>query len=368
MPDETLFPEPNTQHPTPDTQLILPRVVSTDAEVQTSALERKDAFERNPALYYLNSLGSARSRQTMLGHLRNIARLMGYDFSREQDKHEFLLHVPWQTITYEKVVTLLRKERERGSYTNSEQHLAPSTLNCLRACLRGVAKAAYQLKLMTGDDYQRVGLVKQVRGKRLPPGRALSELEQLQLFETCRRDDSALGRRDAALFALGFGVGLRRAEIVSVTLADYTQSDGALKVIGKGNKQRKCHLDSASQLALLEWLRVRGSAEGPLLCRIRKASKKHPDGEIILNPPLTDKAVWHVLKRRAIEAGVLNVSPHDMRRTYISEMLAKGVGIEMVQQLVGHESPATTARYDRRLESERKAAAQKRGLPFRAKL
>ena len=72
-----------------------------------------------------------------------------------------------------------------------------------------------------------------------------------------------------------------------------------------------------------------------------------------------------ICARRAEEAGVPPFTPHDMRRTYISTLLDRGVDISTVSKLVGHASgPAITAKYDRRDERAKHAAAETIAVPY----
>jgi integrase len=119
------------------------------------------------------------------------------------------------------------------------------------------------------------------------------------------RDSSPAGIRDAALIGVLYGAGLRRSESVRLDLADYNIETGELTIRGaKGRKDRLGYATNGSADALKDWLVTRGGGPGPLFCRINKG------GRITIHR-LTDQAVLHVLKKRAVQASVASFSPHD---------------------------------------------------------
>ena len=102
---------------------------------------------------------------------------------------------------------------------------------------------------------------------------------------------------------------------------------------------------------------VRGREPGPLFCRISKGGNIAVCG-------MTPGAVLLILRKRATQAGVADFSPHDVRRSFISELLDAGADIATVQQLAGHSNVQTTARYDRRGEVGKRKAAELLHVPF----
>ncbi|MEO5727039.1 MAG: site-specific integrase [Byssovorax sp.] len=178
--------------------------------------------------------------------------------------------------------------------------------------------------------------------------------ELAALLGACDRATPS-GVRDAALLGIAYGAGLRRAELVALTLAALDLTTGAIRLIGKGNKERTTYAPAWAVLLVRSWLDVRGHHEGPLFVRIDKAGACDLDG-----PALSDEAVRFLFARLA---GVASFTPHDTRRSCISDLLDAGADISTVQRLAGHASPTVTQRYDRRGErSKRQAAALLRDL------
>jgi site-specific recombinase XerD len=154
-----------------------------------------------------------------------------------------------------------------------------------------------------------------------------------------------------------YAAGLRRAEVVTLNVTDYDPESGTITVQGKGNKERATYIDNGAGDAMRTWLGVRGDAPGPLFCPVTQTS------EVILRP-MTDQAVYAILQSRAKKANVRSFSPHDLRRSCVSDLLDAGMDISVVQRFVGHANVTTTARYDRRGEQAKKKAARSLHVPF----
>jgi site-specific recombinase XerD len=155
-----------------------------------------------------------------------------------------------------------------------------------------------------------------------------------------------------------YAAGLRRAEVVALNVSDYDPETGALVVrSGKGNKERLGYIDDGAAEAMGIWITARGDEPGPLFCPVTQT------GKIIIRQ-ITDQAVYTILRTRAVKAKVRAFSPHDLRRSCVSDLLDAGVDISVVQQFVGHANVTTTARYDRRGEHAKKRAAKSLHVPF----
>jgi integrase/recombinase XerD len=82
---------------------------------------------------------------------------------------------------------------------------------------------------------------------------------------------------------------------------------------------------------------------------------------------MTDHAVYAILQVRALKTGVKLFSPHDLRRTFVSDLLDAGADIVKVAKMAGHDQVQTTARYDRQGEEVKKKAFKLLHVPYRGK-
>jgi integrase len=136
-------------------------------------------------------------------------------------------------------------------------------------------------------------------------------------------------------------------------LADWDGREAAVTVQrGKGNKARTVYLNQGGAAEVAAWIKVRGRREGALFVPVNKG------GRILRQKRLSGPAVGDVVSRRAEQAGIEPLRAHDLRRSYISELLDAGVDLSTVQQMAGHASPVVTSGYDRRPARARKAAAE----------
>ena len=331
--------------------------------------------ETDPALAYLAALAPT-GRRTMRMRLEQVAEML--------TGRKTLRAVPWAKLRYEHVAAIRSVLHERN--------LAPASINATLYAVRGVAKAAWNMGLMGAEDYARIRNVKSSRGSRLPAGRSVASGELAALLEACAKDTSPAGTRDAALIGVLYCGGMRRAEVAALNVENYDAASGAVKVLGKGDKERLIYIVGGAGEALRDWLDWRsagtfadglekqgengnsdaphstlpnpagtgstGSSSTPLFCPILKNGS-------IQKRRMTDQAIYLILQKRAMQAGVLHCSPHDLRRSFVSDLLDREIDIVTVQQLAGHANVSTTARYDRRGERAKVKAANALHLPYR---
>ena len=298
------------------------------------------AGDTHPVAVYLARLAPG-SRATQATALHTIAALVS-----EGALDAWTL--PWAHLRYAHTHAVRALLAER---------YAPATANRFLAALRGVLREAWRLGQMNGEDLARAIDVPAVRGSRLPAGRALTAGELTALFASC--EPTPGGTRDAALLAVLYGGGLRRAEAAGLTLADLNLTEASLRVSGKGNKVRLVYLPAGGINAVQGWLTIRGDHPGPLFHPVNRG------GRILITRALTGPALRDIVRRRAAKADVADLGCHDLRRTFVSDLLDAGGDISSVSQLCGHASVTTTARYDRRAEAAKRRATDLLHIPFR---
>ena len=327
----------------------------------------------NPATVYLARLAPG-SRRTMRGALATVAAICVPDADPPPDPEAF----PWEAFQAEHAKAVRAVLAERFKYTTANKTLS---------ALRGVLREAWELGLMETEHYHRAAAVRAVKGSSAvaATGRSLARGELRALIEACltprspRKGDAPIvtekGQRDAALVALGYGCGLRRDELATLMIGDLDLVQRRVVVRGKGNKERVVPIPPGAFHALRDYLAIRveglvdarGEAsllaslykEMPLFVRARRGGRLDRDADT-----LTGQAVYHVLKTRAKEAGVEAFSPHDLRRSYVGDLLDEGADLSVAQQLAGHASPTTTAGYDRRGERAKEQAASRLDVPY----
>jgi site-specific recombinase XerD len=311
--------------------------------------------ERDPYRVYLDRLDSASSRRTMRGCLDRIARIVAMDETVTGAGR------PWWRLRYEHT-TRIRAELRNRTGANGGPAYSPASVNKHLVALRQVLRECWRLGLMSAEDYQRAADLQSVEGTRLPRGHHLPGDALGLALAVCEDDTSTAGRRDAALLSVLYSTGARRAEIAGLALGDYDPAERSLRVRGKRGKERLVYVTVEAAARLDAWTAVRGRAPGALFPPVSKAGRCRRDGEGRLTHP-TGQAIAGIVSRRLAQAGVSPHTPHDFRRTFIGELLDAGVDLATAQQLAGHASPATTARYDRRPERRRREAVDRLRLP-----
>ncbi len=185
-------------------------------------------------------------------------------------------------------------------------------------------------------------------GKRLP--KAIDEQSirgMLSLTEA-----SNVHFRNIVILELLYGAGLRVSELLSLDMAQVDVDSSAIRVIGKRNKTRIVPLPSQTNSILNSYLK-----------EVRPGFIKGPTGSVFLSTrgrPLSRQAINSLVGKMAIAAGVKgSIGPHTLRHTYAVHLLQGGADLRAVQELLGHESIATTQVYTELQNDEVKNRYQK---------
>jgi integrase/recombinase XerD len=171
-------------------------------------------------------------------------------------------------------------------------------------------------------------------GKRLP--KALDHVVVGEMLAA--EQDKKLSPRNRAILELLYGAGLRVSELVSLETHQIDFENSSLRVIGKRNKTRLVPIPRETLEVIRDYMRV----HRPILA-------KKPIANVFLSErgaKLSRQAVYSVVADAAKIAGVANgIGPHTMRHTYAVHLLKGGADLRAVQELLGHESVATTQVY-----------------------
>ncbi len=235
-----------------------------------------------------------------------------------------------------------------ASPADIEDHLAslrssghgPASVARAQSVVRGLHQFLLEEDRATGDPSA------EVDGTRLPSRlpKALSEEEVARLISTLQATDPR-SRRDRALVELLYGTGARISEAVGLDLSDLAGGDGLIRLYGKGSKERIVPVGAMCAAALAAWLCDLGrGAMAPARWRRRGDSEA-----VFLNQRggrLSRQGAFAIVAGRAREAGISRpVSPHALRHSCATHMLAHGADIRVVQELLGHVSISTTQLY-----------------------
>ncbi|MGD0723959.1 MAG: site-specific tyrosine recombinase XerD [Spirochaetia bacterium] len=166
--------------------------------------------------------------------------------------------------------------------------------------------------------------------------RYLQEEEIQKLLDACE-PGQPLGIRDRALFELIYSCGLRVSEAVGLTVERVSMPEGALRVMGKGSRERMVPLGERARNQLALYL---SSARPGLAGRA-------PANELFLGRggrKLSRKTVWKTFKRLAVRAG-LDAKVHTLRHSFATHLLQGGADLRSVQELLGHADIGTTQIY-----------------------
>ncbi|NMP25065.1 tyrosine-type recombinase/integrase [Sulfobacillus harzensis] len=235
-----------------------------------------------------------------------------------------------------------------------------------QASLKLFLAYAVEQRWLAASPYPESGVIK---AKGQAPEREIVYLDthQAQAFMAAvhyglPNDPDWVQARDAALFWLMLGTGLRISEAVQLTMKDVADGirRGQLNIIGKGDKRRQVALPEATYAPLTAYREVRPATE---LNAFFVTQRRIPKGQHFPITPLSAREVQRRIQQYGAQAELpLHLTPHKLRHTYATALLEAGMDIRIVQEALGHAHLSTTEIYAHVNVATQKEAANR--LPY----
>ncbi len=225
----------------------------------------------------------------------------------------------------------------RGYLGQQSVELSPATRARRLASIKSFYKFLSRRKLIEANPARRVKSPK--LPLKLPRAIPVDEAFALMNAPDVER---LLSLRDRAMLEVLYGGGLRVSELVGLSLGDLDRSANSVRVLGKGQKERLCPLNPAAIAALDAWFERRGEL-------LAVDFKRQDPKAMFLNfrgGRLTTRSVQRHLDTYVKQLGLnRKMSPHALRHSFATHLLAGGADIRSIQELLGHASLSTTQRY-----------------------
>lgn len=271
----------------------------------------KTGFSRYLRLERGLSVNTAEGYLTDTGHLLDYAATLGKDVGE---------------MTREDITGLLCQLHDMGISARSQARMIAGMRSFFRyLILEGVT------------DSDPTELIESPRtGRHLPD---VLSVEEIDAMIAALPPEKAETLRNHAIIETLYGSGLRVSELTGLRISRLALDEGYMSVEGKGNKQRLVPLSPVATELIEEYMTRR--ADGPI--------KREGSDILFLNrrgAPLTRTMVFYVVREAAALAGITKkVSPHTLRHSFATHLLEGGANLRAIQEMLGHESIATTEIY-----------------------
>jgi integrase/recombinase XerD len=216
-----------------------------------------------------------------------------------------------------------------------------------RSCARALSCVKTFYKFLVQDGVLKKSPILDVETprleKRLPSVLSIDEVASLIAAPDI---DTSLGLRDRALFELLYATGLRVSELVSLSVNSVNVEAGFVLVMGKGSKERVIPVGEEA----LKWIKQYLLEARQMILRNRTSKHLFTNRSGVR---LTRQGFWKIVKKYCLKAGIAKkISPHTLRHSFASHLLAGGADLRSVQTMLGHEDISTTQIYTH-VEKER---------------
>jgi len=223
----------------------------------------------------------------------------------------------------------------------SEKEYSPATMARKIATLRSFYKWALRTGLTSTNPMTLIRTPRQ--SKRLPKAITIEQIERLL---SAPSDSDVLGRRDRAMLETLYSTGIRVSELVSLEVSDLELTSGAMKVRGKGKKERLVPLGAHAVGAIQAYVEM---AENDPHFQATWSDENAKTKPLFLNKHaqrLSSRSVRRKLDKYLREVGLdPSISPHTLRHSFATHLLDNGADLRSVQELLGHQSLSTTQVY-----------------------
>ena len=245
--------------------------------------------------------------------------------------------VPWEAVTEAMLLRFIEELRARGYKAAT--------------VARKVAAVKSFFGFMASEGILACNPTEDLRspqvGKTLPRTLTLEEVDEL--LEQPARKSTPVAQRDKAMLELAYGTGMRVTELVSLNVGNVALESDPVTVrgIGKGDQERVLSLQPQFVHGLRQYIFhvrtkiVRNRNEAALFVNRRGGR-------------LTRQGFWLILKNYARQAGLDGITPHTLRHTHATHMLAGGLPLRYVQEALGHASISTTQIYTQLTDQQRR--------------
>jgi integrase/recombinase XerD len=173
-------------------------------------------------------------------------------------------------------------------------------------------------------------------GRILPTTLTHKEVERLL---SAPDDKSRYGLRDSAMLEIFYATGIRVSECAALKLDDIHFDSGYLRCLGKGNKVRIVPFGETARQHLERYL-----------SEARPSFSDNPGERHVFltyrGKKFSRKGIWLLIKKHGANAGIAKtISPHTLRHSFASHLLANGAPLRVIQEMLGHADIATTQVY-----------------------
>ena len=249
-------------------------------------------------------------------------------------RRDLTLYAGWLRASAQRALADSREPDLLGYFAARHAQSRASTANRRLTVFRRFFRWALREHLVQADPTLRLLAARQPL--RVP--RSLSEA-QVEALLQAPQDDTPLGLRDRAMLELLYASGLRVSELVGLKTVHLGLDEGALRVMGKGSRERLVPFGAEAHAWLRRYLEhgrgeiLHGQASDALFVTARGG-------------PMTRQMFWNLVKRHARRAGIeVPLSPHTLRHAFATHLLNHGADLRAVQMLLGHADISTTTIY-----------------------